>query len=97
MDPTAARRETRVGADEALRLQPDLPEGHLALGFSVSYGDRDYKRALAEFEIAERRLPNEAKALSGYQRHCDGVRGNGPKSTANLEKRALDPEARERR
>src|SRR6266496_3448085 len=49
-DPTPGRREkARRNADEALRLQPDLPEGHLALGFSYYYGDRDYERALAEF------------------------------------------------
>src|SRR6476660_2697619 len=47
-DPTPGRREkARRNADEALRLQPDLPEGHLALGFSYYYGDRDYERALA--------------------------------------------------
>src|SRR6266436_3087027 len=63
-DPTPARRErARVAADQALRLQPDLPEGHLALGFCYYYGDRDYGRALAEFEIAKRGLPNEAQAF----------------------------------
>ena len=62
-EPLPARREkARLNADEALRLQPDLPEGHLALGFSYYYGDRDYRRALAEFEIAKRGLPNEAQA-----------------------------------
>ncbi len=59
-DPLPARREkARTAANEALRLQPDLPEAHLALGFSYYYGDRDYERALAEFEIAKRGLPNE--------------------------------------
>src|SRR4029077_5260129 len=62
-DPNPARRDkARLTADKALRLQPDLPEGHLALGFSYYYGDRDYQRALAEFEIAKRGLPNEAQA-----------------------------------
>src|SRR6266705_1227532 len=38
-EPTPARREkARLNANEALRLQPDLPEGHLALGFSYYYG-----------------------------------------------------------
>src|SRR5258705_3650449 len=42
-EPTPARREkTRLNADESLRLQPNLPEGHLALGFSYSYFDCDY-------------------------------------------------------
>jgi TolB-like protein/Flp pilus assembly protein TadD len=91
-DPVPARREkARLNADEALRLQPDLPEGHLALGFSYYYGDRDYERALSEFEIAKRGLPNEAQAylaIGAIQRR----QGKWTESTANLEKAAtLDP------
>src|SRR5881227_1705347 len=91
-DPVAARREkARLNADEALRLQPDLPEGHLALGFSYYYGDRDYERALTEFEIARRDLPNDAQAylaIGSIQRR----QGKWAESTANLEKAAaLDP------
>ena len=91
-EPTPARREkARLNADEALRLQPDLPEGHLALGFSYYYGDRDYERALAEFEIAKRDLPNEAQAylaIGAIQRR----QGKWAESTANFEKAAtLDP------
>jgi len=91
-DPVPARREkARLNADEALRLQPDLPEGHLALGFSYYYGDRDYERALAQFEIARRGLPNEAQAylaIGAIQRR----QGKWTESTANLEKAAtLDP------
>src|SRR5213595_2965005 len=91
-DPIPARREkARLNADEALRLQPGLPEGHLALGFSYYYGDRDYERALAEFEIAKRGLPNESEAyfaIGAIQRR----QGKWAESTANLEKAAaLDP------
>src|SRR5882757_4594312 len=91
-DPIPARREkARLNADEALRLQPDLPEGHLALGFSYYYGDRDYQRALAEFEIARRGLPNESQAylaIGSIQRR----QGKWTESTANFEKAAaLDP------
>src|SRR5207249_853117 len=91
-DPTPARREkARLNADEALRLQPDLPEGHLALGFSYYYGDRDYERALAEFDIARLGLPNESQAylaIGSIQRR----QGKWTESTANLEKAAaLDP------
>src|SRR6266446_3619628 len=91
-DPTSPRREkARAAANEALRLQPDLAEAHLALGFSYYYGDRDYERALAEFEIAKRDLPNEAKAymaIGAIQRR----QGRWAESTANLEKAAaLDP------
>ena len=91
-DPLPVRREkARAAANEALRLQPDLPEAHLALGFSYYYGDRDYERALAEFEIAKRGLPNEAQAylaIGAIQRR----QGKWAESTANLEKAvALDP------
>ena len=91
-EPTPARREkARLNANEALRLQPDLPEGHLALGFFYYYGDRDYQRALAEFEIAKRDLPNEAQAymaIGAIQRR----QGKWTESTANFEKSvSLDP------
>jgi TolB-like protein/Flp pilus assembly protein TadD len=91
-DPTPGRREkARLNADEALRLQPDLPEGHLALGFSYYYGDRDYEHALAEFDVARRGLPNESQAymaIGAIQRR----QGKWAESTANLEKAAtLDP------
>src|SRR5437867_5110215 len=91
-DPVPSRREkARLNADEALRLQPDLPEGHLALGFSYYYGDRDYERALAEFDIARRSLPNESQAylaIGSIQRR----QGKWAESNANFEKAAtLDP------
>jgi TolB-like protein/Flp pilus assembly protein TadD len=92
LEPTPARREKmRLNADESLRLQPNLPEGHLALGFSYYYGDRDYERALSEFEIAKRDLPNQAEAyfaIGAIQRR----QGKWAESNANLEKAAaLDP------
>jgi TolB-like protein/Flp pilus assembly protein TadD len=91
-DPVPSRREkARLNAEEALRLQPDLPEAHLALGFSYYYGDRDYERALAEFDIARRGLPNESQAymaIGAIQRR----QGKWAESNANLEKAAeLDP------
>ena len=91
-DPRPLRRDqARLNANEALRLQPDLPEGHLALGFSYYYGDRNYDRALKEMEIAKRGLPNEAQAymaIGAIQRR----QGKWTESTANLEKAAaLDP------
>src|SRR5438046_4295565 len=91
-DPIPTRREkARLNAEEALRWQPDLPEAHLALGFSYYYGDRDYERALSEFEIARSGLPNESQtylAIGSIQRR----QGKWAESTANLEKSAaLDP------
>lgn len=89
---TPARREkARTLAQRALELQPDLPEGHLALGFSYYYCDNNYDAASNEFAIAQRGLPNEAEvylAMGAIQRR----QGKWAESTANLEKAAtLNP------
>ena len=91
-DATSARREkARSLAEQALQLQPDLPEAHLALGSSYYYGDNNYDAALKEFEIAQRGLPNESEvylAIGAIQRR----QGKWAESTANLEKSAgLNP------
>src|SRR5437868_1299360 len=53
---TAERRQkARTLAQQALQLQPDLPEAHLAMGFSLYYGDNDVEGALKEFERSEER------------------------------------------
>src|SRR6267378_3036513 len=88
---TERREKARALAQRALQLQPDLPEAHLAMGFSLYYGDNDFEGALKEFEIAQRDLPNEAEgylALGSIQRRL----GKWPESNASLEKAAsLDP------
>jgi len=85
-DRTSERREkARTLAERALRLQPDLAEAHLAVGFSYYYGDNNYDAALREFEIAQRGLPNESEAylaIGAIQRR----QGKWAESTANLEK-----------
>jgi tetratricopeptide (TPR) repeat protein len=87
-DRTPERREkARTLAEQALQLQPDLPEAHLALGSSYYYGDNNYDAALKEFEIARRGLPNESEvylAIGAIQRR----QGKWAESTANLEKAA---------
>src|SRR5881397_2275557 len=92
IDRTPERREkARTLAERALQLQPDLPEAHLALGFSYYYGDNNYDAALREFEIAQRGLPNESEvylAIGAIQRR----QGKWAESTANLRKAAsLNP------
>jgi len=79
------RDKARTLAERTLQLQPDLPEAHLALGFSYYYGDNNYDAALREFEIAQRGLPNESEvylAIGAIQRR----QGKWVESTANLEK-----------
>ena len=87
-DPTPARKEkARAAAKTAIRLQPDLPEAHLALGFYHYYCERDYQAALDEFAIAKRSLPNSAEvymAIGAIERR----QGKWAESTVNLEKAA---------
>src|SRR5437867_4906995 len=87
-DPTPARREkARAAAETAIRLQPDLPEAHLALGFYHYYCERDYQGALHEFAIAKLSLPNSAEvymAIGAIERR----QGKWKESTANLERAA---------
>src|SRR5437016_8849357 len=62
IEPTRERRQkARALAEQALQLQPDLPEAHLAMGQSYYYGDNNYDAAQKEFEIAQRGLPNESE------------------------------------
>ena len=83
---TVERREkARMLAQQALQLQPDLPEAHLAMGFSLYYGDNDFEAALKEFEIAQRGLPNDSEvylSIGAIQRR----QGKWAESTANMEK-----------
>jgi len=92
VDRTPERRQkARNLAERALQLQPDLPEAHLALGFSYYYGDNNYDAALKEFQIAQRGLPNDSEvylAIGAIQRR----QGKWAESTANMEKAAsLNP------
>ena len=94
-DPTTARRDkAKAAVDNAIRLRPDLPEARLALGFFYYYCDRDdqhYQRALDEFAVAQRSLPNNAEvylAIGAIERR----QGKWAQSTASMEKAAaLDP------
>ena len=87
-DPTPARKaKAHAAAEEALRLEPDLPEARLASGFYHYYCERDYQRALDEFAIARKSLPNSADvylAIGAIQRR----QGKWAESTANMEKAA---------
>jgi TolB-like protein/class 3 adenylate cyclase/Tfp pilus assembly protein PilF len=92
VEPTRERRQkARALAEQALQLQPDLPEAHLAMGISYYYGDNNYDAAQKEFEIAQRGLPNESEVylfVGAIQRR----QGKWAESTANLEKAAsLNP------
>jgi len=65
----------REAVDSAFRLEPDLPEAHLALGYYYYHGRLDYQSALAQFEIARKSKPNDAEILEaiGYVQRRSGA------------------------
>ncbi len=52
------KTKARAEAERALRLQPNLGEGHYALGLCAYWLDGNYERALEEFAIAARFSPS---------------------------------------
>ena len=61
-DPSPARAaRQRAEAEAALRLAPELPQAHVAMGLAHFWGRRDYRRALEEFRVALKGLPNDAR------------------------------------
>jgi TolB-like protein/Tfp pilus assembly protein PilF len=65
-DPLTEAEVLEAGtlAKRAVTLQPELAEGHIAVGLFHYYGHRDYEPALAEFQRALQLQPNNALALS---------------------------------
>jgi len=91
-EPLPARAEkARVAIARALELQPNLCWGHYSQGFYYYYIDRNYERALNEFAIAQKCLPNSSDiylARGAIERR----QGKWAESTASLEKAvSLDP------
>lgn len=84
--------EASSAAREALRLQPLLPEAHLAMGFNYYRGSRDYDNALRELAIAQAGLPNESEIFLVIG-SIKGRQGEWAESTTNLEQAAaLNPQ-----
>jgi tetratricopeptide (TPR) repeat protein len=81
--------EAREEAEQALHLQPDLPEAHLTMGAYHYWGRLDYEQALPEFEIARSGVPAEAINLIGAVRRRQG---RFDEAIRNLQEAAqLDP------
>jgi TolB-like protein/Flp pilus assembly protein TadD len=76
---SAVIEDARAAAEQALALQPDLPEAHLAMGYVHYWCHRDYAAALREFATAQASLPNDAEVMAaiGYvhRRQGDTARG----------------------
>jgi TolB-like protein/Flp pilus assembly protein TadD len=87
--------ERRTLADaaisSALRLQPDLPEVHLAYAYNLYWVYRDYERARVQLAMARRALPNDAGAIA-LAAYMDRRQGNFEKAIREFnEAIARDP------
>jgi len=91
-DPTLSRLDLALdAANHALRLEPNLPEAHLALGRYYHLGVRDSDRALAEYAIAEQRLIGSAELFEAQAMIYRRV-GEFEKSIVSLDRAIeLDP------
>ncbi len=54
----------KAAIEKAIELESELPEVHVALGYYYYQGRLDYDRALEEFSIAAKDLPNDTDLLA---------------------------------
>ena len=79
-DRTPERRTLADAAlNSALRLQPDLPEVHLAYAYYLYGVYRDYERARVQLALARRGLPNDSTAIA-LAAYMDRRQGNFEKA-----------------
>src|SRR5215831_6501746 len=92
LQPTVALRdEAREAAETALRLQPNLGEALLAMGFYHYACLKDYDTALKYLEQAQRVLPQSSRVLQGLA-FVERRRGNWDKSEAYFQQaEKVDP------
>jgi len=59
-EPTGElKQKAHAEATESLRLQPNLGEGHLALGLYLYYGEANFDAARRELDLAAHALPSD--------------------------------------
>jgi serine/threonine protein kinase/tetratricopeptide (TPR) repeat protein len=91
-DPTPTRRSLGDAAiNNALRLQPDLPQVHLRYAYHLYRCYRDYERARVHLAIARKGMPNDSAAMA-IAAYMDRRQGNFQKAIQELhEAIELDP------
>lgn len=80
--------QAKQAVDRALEIDPDLPEGRIALGYYYYWCAKDYGRALNQFGIARKVLPNDIRALEGIA-YIQRRRGNCEAALNGLRKALL--------
>jgi serine/threonine-protein kinase len=81
----ATGRQALANAEQALALEPNLPQAHWALGYVYRFDLQDFDKALAEFRIAQEGLPNDADVEAAIAYIEDG-RGDVQAAAARLQR-----------
>ena len=99
-EPTDAwRKKARSEAEIALQLQGNLGEAHHALGLCYYWFDRDYDKALHEFDIARNLSPNDSGNTfphRGHQTAPGQMAGNGRRLSPDSAARSPERQHRAR-
>jgi len=83
--------KAQTEAESALRIYPELGDGHLALAYCHYYGSLDYALAREEIALARRATPNDAEVWDAAAA-VDRREGRWEQAVVNFEKaRQLDP------
>ncbi|MGH8283567.1 MAG: tetratricopeptide repeat protein [Gammaproteobacteria bacterium] len=87
----ATRQQALANAQHALALARDLPQAHYALGYVYRFDFAAYDKALAQFKIARRGLPNDAKVEAAIA-YIQEIQGKPQAAVSQLQRAvALDP------
>jgi TolB-like protein/Tfp pilus assembly protein PilF len=91
-EPTETwKQKAHAEALESLRLQPNLGEGHLALGLYHYYMEGDYEAALRELGLAADALPNDGD-VGLYTAAVERRRGKWTQALATYQRaEEIDP------
>jgi serine/threonine-protein kinase len=85
----------RAAADRALELDPDLPEGHRAMGHFYYWGHRNYEQAMAEFTLATQGRPGDSLTVASIA-IVNRRRGRWQEAIEGLERASeMDPRSNE--
>jgi tetratricopeptide (TPR) repeat protein len=57
--------QSKINAERALELAPELPQAHEALGWYYYWVGREYEKARDHFDAARRKQPNSSEVLLG--------------------------------
>jgi serine/threonine-protein kinase len=77
--------QAKLAADRSLELDPDLPEGHQALGYYHYHGHVDYEGAVREFEMALALQPGNSELFANMA-YVERRRGDFESARAHLER-----------